>query len=378
MINSSPYDGFTHSNPWLMEINNDDAIIGPEDIPLTASYIWSKSGQDREDLVSWVFNYYRENGFVSSDMSDSDLLSDFVKLKKKNPDDIINTYGEINNSSSLCNNVFKHFVWDKYFSAKGEAKSRSVIDVFHNDQIFLDVLKNRMGYCLSCEDGTERPYVFTITDKMILQGVRSTGYGYSVSLFKPLVGKYLYKNYAKKRVFDYSAGWGARCLAAMSLGLEYYGVDPLTASEINGMIGFFGGTGHVIDGCSEDNIYQNIPQVDCIMSSPPYFNLEVYSDDERQSISRFKKYEDWISAYWNGTVTNCLNILQDDGYFIMVAKDSVKKHNISSDMRMVCEKNGLVLEKEMCYKTSTNHLSDKKKTNRISKNDEIVSIFCKK
>ena len=377
MINTTPYDKSTHTNPWLMEINNSDAIVGPEGLPLTASYIWSKGDRDREDLVNWVFNYYRGKGFIKSVLTDDELMNDFNKLIDKNQNNIINKNGEINNSSSLCNNVFKHFVWEKYYSAKGEKHSRSIVDVFNDDLALLNVIKNRMGYCISKEDGDERSYVFTITDQMILQGIRSTGYGYNVSLFKPLVGKYLYK-YAKKRVFDYSAGWGARCLAAMSLGLEYYGVDPLTSPEINNMIKFFNGSGKVINGCSEDaDIYKDMCKVDCIMSSPPYFNLENYSNDETQCINRFNNYNDWINIYWNNTVVNCLSILEDDGYFIMVVKDFVRKLHLSLDMRVICEKNGLVLEKQMCYKTSTNHLSDKKNTNRISKNDELVLFFKK-
>jgi tRNA1(Val) A37 N6-methylase TrmN6 len=378
MISLKPYDSFTHSTPWLMEINNDDAIIGPEGIPLTASYIWNKSETDRENLVNWVFNYYRSKGFVKLCISDDELIQEFENFKAKDANIIINNNGEINNSSSICNNVYKQFVWDKYHMAKGNGKSKSVVEVFNDDVLFMNVLKNRMGYCISKEDGIERPYVFTITDKMILQGIRSTGLGYNVSLFKPLVGKYLYKNYAKKRVFDYSAGWGARCLAALSLGLEYYGVDPLTFNEVNNMMKFFNGFGKVINGGSEDaNIYDNLPKVDCIMSSPPYFDLEIYSNDDNQSVKKYCQYENWLNIYWNNTVKNCMGILEDSGYFILIIKEVLKKINISKDMKDVCEKNGLVLTKEMRYRTSLSHLSDKKNTKVVSKNSEIVYIFTK-
>lgn len=378
MINNTPYDQNTHSNPWLMETNNEEAIIGPENIPLTASYIWSKNGKDREDLVSWVFDYYRKKSFIKSSITDEHILKEFQKLKEKKSDSVINDSGYINNSSNLCNDVFKHFVWNKYYSARGNEKSKSVIDVFNNDELFLNVLKNRMGYCISKEDGEERPYVFTITNKMILQGIKSTGFGYNVSIFKPLVGKYLYEKYAKSKVFDYSSGWGARCLSALSLNLEYYGVDPLTSSEINNIIKHFGGSGHVIEGCSEDiNIYKEIPQVDCIMSCPPYFGLEIYDDNKNQSINKFKKYEDWINFYWAETVKNCMTILQNGGFFILIVKDFVGKYSLSKNMKEKCEDKGLVLKETMYYKTSTSHLSSKKKTGKVSKNNEIVFVFIK-
>jgi len=379
MINKTPYDCTTHSNPWLMNINNSLAIVGEDKVSLTADYIWSKKGEEREKLVKWVFNYYRKREFPYNKLSEEELIKEYKKLKDKNPDDVINENGEIKNSSSLGNDIYKSFLWKKYFNVRGK-RYKSVIDVFNNDELFLNVLKNRMGYCFSKEDGEERPYVFTISDKMILQGIRSSALGFNASLFKPVIAKYLYKHYAKKRVFDYSAGWGARALAAMSLGLEYYGIDPLTYKEINKMIEFFNGNGRgdVLNGCSEDeDLYNNIPKVDCIFSCPPYFNQEIYSKDKNQSINKYNLYEDWINIYWGKTVENCLKILEKDGYFIVVVKNKVNKYNLYEDIKNICLKNDLKLDKEIKYKTSNSHLSGKKKTGKVTKNTEIVLIFSK-
>ena len=375
MISKFPYDETTHNNPWLMEINNQDAIIGPEGIPLTAKYIWGKKGEDRENLVKFAFDYYRKRGFPFNRLSDIELKEEFEKLKNKDPNDVINENGEIKNSSSLGNDIYKSFIWEKYYKSKGNSKrSKSVYEVFYDDDLFLKVLKNRMGYCITKEGGEERPFCFTITDKMIIQGIKSSGLGVNISLFKPIVAKYLYKKYAKKRVFDYSSGWGARSLAAISLNLEYYGVDPLTSFENNEIISFFNGKGKVIDGVSEDN-YKDIPMVDCIMSCPPYFDQEIYSNDENQSVIKYKNYEDWINIYWKNTVKNCLNILDKEGYFILIMKNKVGKYNIYEDMKKVCLDNNLIIVEEINYRTSNSHLSNKKNTGKISKNTEIVLVF---
>ena len=380
MINDIPYDTTTHSNPWLMNRNNSEAIIGPEGEPLIADYIWNKSGIDRENLVLWVFNYYRKLGFPFPKLSDIELNKEFKRLIDKDPDDIINENGEFKNSSSLGNNIYRHFLGKEYFSAKGEKKTKSLYEVFYDDELLMKVLKNRMGYCFSTEDGEERAYCFTMSDKMVLQGIRSSAYGYNVSLFKPVAAKYLYKYYSKKKIFDLSAGWGARALAAMSLNIEYYGVDPLTANGINKMMKFFDGKGFVVDGCSEDkDIYDYIPVVDCIMSSPPFYNLEIYSDSENQSINKYKEYGEWIEKYWGKTVENCMRILEEGGYFIFVAKNKVGKYNLAEDMKNICEKDNLLkLEKMTNIRTSNSHLSGKKNTGKISKNTELVYIWRKK
>jgi len=378
MISKIPYDSSTHHHPWLINTNVDEAIIGPEGLPLTAETIWEKKGQDREDLVQWVYRHYRSRGFVQSSMSDAELLGEFRKLVAKDPNSVINKNGEISNSSTLCNDVCRHFVWDKYFSARNSGNSKSVKEVFESEAL-LDVLRNRMGYCLSNEDGEERPYVFALTDKMVLQGIRSTGLGSNISLFKPIVGKYIYSRYAKKRVFDYSAGWGARCLAALSLGLEYYATDPLTALEMNSMVDLFCGKGKVVDGGSEDpSSYAAIPKVDCIMSCPPYFDKEIYADNTRQSINKFPAYLDWLTNYWSATVDNCLGILDDGGTFILVMVDSLGKTKLLEDMSMICESKELCLVESIPYRTSTSHLSHKRKTGKASKMNEFVLVFKRK
>ncbi len=379
MINDVPYDSTNAENPWLLERNNHLAISDKEGNKLTAEYIWSLGGADRENLVKEVFDYYRDNGFPRSSLSDSDLLKKFKSLKKKDPDSVIDNNGCIKNTSSLCNDVYKYFLWGKYHSAKGDRKTRSVIEAFNDDELLLNVIKNRMGYCSTGEDGTKRAYVFTMSNGMVLQGIRSTGYGYNVSLFKPSIAKYLYKHYAVSSVLDYSSGWGARALAAMSLGLEYYGIDPLTYSEINDIIDYFDGKGKVIGGCSEDSSsYKDIPMVDCVMSCPSYFDLEIYSEDENQSINKYSDYNDWLNIYWNNTVINCLGRMKEDGYFLIVLKDKVKKHKLAEDMIEICEKNGLVVEKEIPYKTLKSHLSGKRKSKKIDKKSEAVYIMRRK
>ena len=117
--------------------------------------------------------------------------------------------------------------------------------------------------------------------------------------------------------------------------------------------------------------------VDCVMSCPPYFDLEIYSEDENQSINKYSDYNDWINIYWNNTVSNCLSKLKEGGNFIVVIKDVVKKHNLSEDMLSICEKKDLVIEKKICYKTLNSHLSGKKKTKKIDKNSEIIYIMKK-
>jgi len=377
MENLHPYDATNSKNPWLITHNRNE-LIEKDNEKLTAEYIWNKKGKERESLVDWVFNYYRKNGFPKIEMTNEALFENFDKIKKVDASKI-ESNNEISNSSSTGINIIKHFNNELFYKAKKDY-SRSVYEVFNNDELFLKVLKNRMGYKTSKEDGTERPYVFGINDKMIIQGCISSGIASTVSQFKPVVAKYIYQKYTKKndKILDYSAGWGARLLGALSLDLEYYGIDPLTSNNLNEMLLFFKGKGKIIKGMSEEiNTYEDIPKVDFIFSSPPYFNMEIYNDDDTQSYNKFKDFNDWLNNYWNKTVINCLNKLNEKKYFSLCIVEKYFKYNLKDEMLKICYNNGLKLIETLPLKTSKSHLSSKRTSKEYMKKNDVIYILQK-
>jgi hypothetical protein len=370
MTTDKPFDVTNSTNPWLMERECRTPITGPEGLPLTAEYIWSKSGQDRVDLMNWVFDYYRNAGYPFFKLTAAELTSDFQALKNKNPNEIF-VNGVIKNSNTTGLDISKHFTDDLFLNTKCAGNKRSCLDVFNDDAEFKKVLKNRMGWKTSGEGGSTRPYVFAIDDRMIFQGMRSSGLGSSVSFFKPMIAKYIYAKYGVKKVIDYSCGWGARCIAALSLGVEYYGIDPLTSDRINDMIKYFGGTGFSVLGCSEQEDYSVFPDVDMCFSCPPYFNLEIYSTDETQS-SHYDEYSIWLENYWRPTVKKCYPKCQK---FSLVAVEKVGKNDLLQDMMKICEEEGGKLLESIPIKTSAGHLSNKATTKKTTKKTESVVVY---
>jgi hypothetical protein len=349
-MNDKPYDATNSSNPWLMKCSG-SPLKDDQGNALTPEYIWSKQGAEREALVDWVFGYYRKNGYPVFKLTEDELQADFQALKDKDPAELF-VGGCIKNSNNTGLDAAKHFTADLFLAAKGAGKSKSCLEVFQDDVLFKKVLKNRMGWCTSKEDGTERPYIFGINDKMITQGMRSSGLGYSVSHHKPLISKYVFQKYQVKSVLDYSCGWAARCVAALSLGVEYYGIDPLTADRVNATIKHFNGTGFAVKDCSEKVNYSLFPQVDMCFSSPPYFDLEVYSNDPTQSLSH-GSYNNWLKLYWEETVKRCKPKCK---WFGFIAVEKVRKHDLLQDMRLVCEAQGFKLLEDLPLITSKGHL----------------------
>jgi SAM-dependent methyltransferase len=84
--------------------------------------------------------------------------------------------------------------------------------------------------------------------------------------------------------------------------------------------------------------YQN--QVDAVLFSPPYFDLEIYPSDN-QSLSNYPDYNDWLKNYWEATVINAKRVLKTGGRFAFVISNYRNKAKqevtISEDMMKIVD-----------------------------------------
>lgn len=389
-----PYTYENSSNPWLMGSKDsktkDKRILTINGNKITSEYMWSLNAEERNKLLKDVFEYYRKEGFPTETYDDKFLIDSFKKLEKADQYKVIDANGYVSNFGQLCLPVCRHFCADKFWKASSESMS-SIEDVFYNDDLFIKVLKNRMGWNVTTEGGEVRPYMFTLSNSMIRCGIRNSGYGYGVSNFRPIIAKYIYNKYLageiSPTVYDFSAGWGARCLAAMSLRYNYIGVDPLTSDNINDMIKFYNDSKELnISGsyicynvCSQDEVlYELLPDnIDLAFSCPPYFNLEVYSKDATQSYNQYSNYNDWLEYYWRPTIKICHNKLKDNGKLVFIIKDRYGKLDLKEGMEKIIFEEGFEFVESLQYKTSVNHLSNKVNTGRNIKNNEYILTYAK-
>ena len=389
-----PYTYENSSNPWLMGSKDsktkDKRILTINGNKITSEYMWSLNAEERNKLLKDVFEYYRKEGFPTETYDDKFLIDSFKKLEKADQYKVIDANGYVSNFGQLCLPVCRHFCADKFWKASSESMS-SIEDVFYNDDLFIKVLKNRMGWNVTTEGGEVRPYMFTLSNSMIRCGIRNSGYGYGVSNFRPIIAKYIYNKYLageiSPTVYDFSAGWGARCLAAMSLRYNYIGVDPLTSDNINDMIKFYkdskelniSGSYICYNVCSQDEVlYELLPDnIDLAFSCPPYFNLEVYSKDATQSYNQYSNYNDWLEYYWRPTIKICHNKLKDNGKLVFIIKDKYGKLDLKEGMEKIIFEEGFEFIESLQYKTSVNHLSNKVNTGRNIKNNEYILTYAK-
>jgi len=92
--------------------------------------------------------------------------------------------------------------------------------------------------------------------------------------FSPYVAAMMYKHLGSKRVYDPYAGWGDRCVAAMAMGVDYFGVDsnPTLQSPYQQLIETLPHTGNIrfVSGRSEEVTLGDY-QPDLVFTSPPFW-----------------------------------------------------------------------------------------------------------
>jgi len=222
-----------------------------------------------------------------------------------------------NDKISLGNNrgqPLSRFLFPNMMTAEPKGRgSNSLKDRFYNDT----KLKRAIRICFEMREGNN--LVYPTAMRRALELVT----GENVQNFKPQNARAIVEHLCPvlwRNVYDYSCGYGGRLLGIGSSNMKYnyIGVEPNT--ETVRYLNFFndcieeavGVKGTIIQSVSEE--YQ--PQdIDLAFSSPPYFNLEKYSDEDTQCMVRYKTLDEWFDGYVIPTIRQIYTGLNREGLF---------------------------------------------------------------
>jgi 16S rRNA G966 N2-methylase RsmD len=137
------------------------------------------------------------------------------------------------------------------------------------------------------------------------------------TMYRPQMMKLACLKYKPEIVLDPCAGWGGRMLGAVSYGAQYIAFEPNTTTYNNlmSMANFLGIQNKVTLICDDArNMKQyNLPKVDLVLTSPPYFDLEVYIHEQTQSITNTTTYQDWADGFLREVIKLSIEHLKDNG-----------------------------------------------------------------
>lgn len=190
---------------------------------------------------------------------------------------------------------------------------------FLNDEY----LKRAIKFCYSYKDGCPVP-------TSVEGGLRLVGS--APSNFRPMNAKAVYERFCPKggTIYDFCSGFGGRMLGALSSknNYRYVGTDPCTETmyhlhQLGEYIEMVTGRedSYELHCCGSEDFRGKPNSIDFAFSSPPYFNLEVYSDESTQCYNKFPKLEEWLEGYVRQTIKNIYNMLKPGCFYAVNIAD---------------------------------------------------------
>ena len=130
------------------------------------------------------------------------------------------------------------------------------------------------------------------------------------------------KTFKVKKYLDISSGWGDRLLASLLYKVELYcGVDPnkdlhkyykemidTFATEKDNFI-------LIEDGFETATLPKT--KFDLVFSSPPFFDLEKYSNYDKDSLTKYKTEKNWCDNFLIKSIMKAYEYLEKDGHMIL-------------------------------------------------------------
>lgn len=138
------------------------------------------------------------------------------------------------------------------------------------------------------------------------------------TMFRPQMAKLVVSSLNAKRVLDPCAGWGGRMLGTVAAGAEYVGFET-NIETYNGLINLsrflnIENKVKIINDSSLEMEKYDIGKFDLILTSPPYFDLEIYSYEYAHSIKQYDKYKQWVDRFLEPLINISLLHLKEDGW----------------------------------------------------------------
>lgn len=290
-------------------------------------YLKLQSEEEKQKYIDDIFNIYRSiNKFPINYYDEKGIEEEIIKCINK---DVSDWDGEIldfkaNQGSSLCKYLFPNL---HKVECKG-VKNNSMWDRFFDDH----KLKRAIKLSLEIKKG--------VSPSEIRSSLELIG-GNVATNFKIINAKALYEKYCQKDgvIYDFSCGFGGRMLGALSSknNYKYFGCEPCSETYDNlNILGKYiekatnrTNSFKIFKNGSEEKILERKEFVDFAFSSPPYFSLEKYSDEDTQCYNKYDTLEKWFEYYVRPTIQNIYNYLKPNRYYaVNIADFKVGKKEI--------------------------------------------------
>lgn len=280
-----------------------------------------KYKQQMEEMVDKVLEIYRSKDILPiqyfSEWGIMEEIEKCIAYKAKFDGDTVSCGAGI--GTVLCNYLFPNIFDTPSQHDLVKHGARSLYEKFHNDEY----LRRAIKFCFSYKDGCPVP-------TNVMGGLRLVGS--APTNFRPMNAKAVYERFCPEGgvIFDYCCGFGGRLLGALSSkkNYKYVGTDPCTETmyhlhELAEYIEQVTGreNSYELHCCGSEVFRGPANSVDFAFSSPPYFNLEVYSDEPTQCFNKFPELQGWLEGFVRPTIQNIGYMLKPGAFYAVNIAD---------------------------------------------------------
>lgn len=278
------------------------------------------SEEDQKEKINVAFNILKKTSFPYANLH---VNWEFEYKKLVQEKTFLDSEGFIRPSSPLGNPICSPFFPNRY---KAISVGKSAFEMWHTEKD----LKKAIQFQFSCGD--------PVVPHRVLRAI--TMRARTPSLFRPLVAKYIYENYAKKGtwVYDPCMGYGGRLLAACASGVFYMATDVEKETlQGNLLLAEKIGFENIDLQLCEAQDFTTERKVSLVFTSPPYFEAEKYSQNENQSYKKFSTFEAWKEGFLRVLVRKARGMLMKDGFLIINIADVKRKNRIYELEKSLCD-----------------------------------------
>ena len=308
--------------------------------------VWNRADDaGKESIQQEVFDIYRSVGVVPITYYSLDGCRQQVNELATKTKSVKNSQLGVGNNEGLA---FGRFWFPNMQDAKwNDNATVSIRARFNHDNKLKRAIK--LAY-VHRDEGDD-----TVIPKNIRRALELVNGG-TIQNFKPMNARAVWEHICpvfRGNVLDFSSGYGGRMLGAMTSNMQYHytGLDPNTRTfqglEALGELiqSERPWSGFSMNCIPSEEFTPAEGFYDAAFSSPPYFNLETYTDEPTQCMNRYQELSAWFDGYVIPTLEMVHRSLTSDGiYAVNIAdyKNGKEQFQIVETWKDLSEKIGFL------------------------------------
>jgi hypothetical protein len=345
-----------------------------------------------EALLPQLAAELEANGVLRETYADADIQKDWALLLKK--DATVNAMTISATEVAGMKVLRKHM---QHFHAVRNYKGHSVESLWTQPCLEKALRFNRAQH--------STPYASEIIRSLSF----ANGLG-KVTMYRPLMAKKVVAYLATKdamtdvRVLDVCAGWGGRMIGAKSvespsfagvspsvagglrgelvspsLKVHYTGIDPCAKTyaalrAIRDELGLTNVT--LINKPAEVALQQSLGTYDIALTSPPYYNLELYSDEPTQSVHSVQVggYQAWLNDFLNPVIAGVIRLGVKYSCWSVKNFKTDKKYDLLDDVIRIHGEHGWRLLDDTVFTMANSRRPGQKAASDHKKTEECTYV----